>query len=388
MFTIIKTDKKSRARLGVLKTPHGVIRTPAYVIVATHAQVRALKPGDIKKTKTQVVIANTYHLWDSGNVHRRLGVRMPMMTDSGGFQVFSFGAAKEHGVGKVLKQPVFRHLPKSKIKITEKGVYFTLDGRQRFLSPELSIAIQEKLGADIIFAFDECTSPLHPYDYNKKAMERTHRWAVRCLLAHRSLGEGGKAKKRKDQLLFGIIQGGRFNKLRAQSAKFIGSLPFGGFGIGGSFGQDEMVRALGAVVPHLPEGKPRHLLGIGRIEDIFNAVESGIDTFDCVIPTREARHARIWTARGPYDIRKSRYRTSKTLLEPGCKCPICSKGVSRSRMRALFKTKNPDAGRFATLHNVWFFNRLMEKIREALARGRFTEFKRAYIRQMSAPTRR
>lgn len=376
-FEILKKDPKSRARLGVLTTPHGTIQTPSYVIVGTHAQVKCLKPSDIKRTKTQLVISNTFHLWDKALankkdehlVHTMLGSKVPVMTDSGGFQVFSFGAAKEHKVGKVLKQPVKKTAVKSDIKITEKGVTFSYDGKKRFLSPEDSIAIQEKIGADIIFAFDECTSPLHPFGYNKSAMERTHRWAVRCL----------KARKRTDQWMYGIVQGGRFKQLRIKSAKTIGAMPFEGFGIGGSFSKDEMIATVQAIVPHLPEEKPRHLLGIGRIEDIFSAVENGMDTFDCVIPTREARHARLWTSKGAIDIRKAIFKKDKKRIDSGCACPACTM-VSRATLHELFKTKDPQAGRYATLHNIWFFNSLVEQMRNAISKGTFLEFKKKYLK--------
>jgi queuine tRNA-ribosyltransferase len=378
-FKILKKDSKSQARLGVLKTPHGTIKTPSYVIVGTHAQVKCLKPSDIKKTKTQVVISNTFHLWDKALknrkdkhlVHTMLGSTIPVMTDSGGFQVFSFGAAKEHNVGKVLKQPVKKTAVKSEITITEKGVTFRYDEEKRFMSPEDSIAIQEKIGADIIFAFDECTSPLHPFTYNKTAMERTHRWAMRCL----------KARTRKDQWMYGIVQGGRFKQLRVRSAKAIAAMPFEGFGIGGSFGKNEMIATVKAIVPYLPEGKPRHLLGIGRIEDIFAAVENGMDTFDCVIPTREARHARLWTAKGAIDIRKAVFKNDKKRIDAGCTCQACD-ATTRAKLHALFKAKHPDAGRLATIHNVWFFNFLVERMRNAIARGRFLQFKKSYLKSL------
>jgi len=420
-FKILKKDSKTKARLGVLRTSHGTVRTPSYVMVATHAKIKALESSDIKKTKTQIVIANTYHLWDpallekSGTsdkksfVLRRLGTTLPTMTDSGGFQVFSFGAAKEHNVGKVLARGKRKPGEKSAIRITEKGVYFTLDGQKRFLGPELSIEIQEKLGADIIFAFDECTSPLHSFAYNKQAVERTHRWAVRCLKAFhkvKTLDEigGGRSEQSRQQgrsergrkgasaaqsrsevgqLLFGIVQGGRSPRLRKQSAKYIGSLPFGGFGIGGSFGENEMGDTLKTVVPHLPEEKPRHLLGIGRIKDIFIAVENGIDLLDCVIPTREARHGRLWTNKGAYDIRKGKYRNNKYSLETGCGCPACKK-ITRSQLHAWFKTKNPLAGRYASIHNIWFFNTLLDKIRASLVTGRFNQFKQRYLARLSS----
>lgn len=379
-FRILQKDKKTRARLGLLKTAHGTIKTPSYVMVATHANIRTLEPKDLKKLGIQVVISNTYHLWDKGLkskkrrgdvAHKLLGTKLPMMTDSGGFQVFSFGAAREHNVGKVLVRDRRKPGEKSLIKIKEKGVYFTVDGQVRFLSPELSMEIQEKLGADIIFAFDECTSPLHSFKHNKEAMERTFRWAQRCLKAH----------QRDDQMLFGIVQGGRFNALRKKSAKQISSLPFDGFGIGGSYGKDEMIEKLQIVIPELPDEKPRHLLGIGRVEDIFNAIESGVDLFDCVIPTREGRHGKIWTDDGTYDIRRGKYKTQTRPLEKGCTCFVCKKEIPQSIIHTLFRAKDPLAGRYATLHNITYFNRLVGQIRDAIKQGKFSQFKKSYLKK-------
>jgi queuine tRNA-ribosyltransferase len=359
-FSITKTSRVGRARLGLLKTSHGNVRTPAYVIVATHAAIRTLKPSDIKKTKTQMVISNTYHLWDRKNVHKKLGVRMPMMTDSGGFQVFSLGAAREQGVGKVLKRNEKSRVKSEKfysgVRITEKGVHFKVDDKKRFISPETSIAAQERLGANLIFAFDECTSPLHPYTYNKAAMERTHRWAKRCLAA----------RTRKDQMMLGIVQGGRFKSLRTKSAKVLAVMPFDGYGICGSFGKDEMRKTLEWVIPHLPGEKFRHLLGIGSVADIFTAVESGVDTFDCVIPTREARHGKIYTDYGPVDVRKK------------------SAAKQFPAMHRLFRAHDLRAGRLATLHNVRWFNRLLENIRAALADGSYRRFKREFLTRFSS----
>ena len=249
------------------------------------------KPTDIKKTGAQN--RHRKHLPSLGSGTKLVSHHSPFANPQktrnhapnhdrlGGFQVFSFGAAKEQGVGKVLRQPVQRTTPVSRVRITEKGVHFQVDGRKRFLSPELSMDIQERLAADIIFAFDECTSPLHPHAYTKTSMERTHRWAARSLKAH----------QRKNQMLYGIVQGGRFQSLRKKSAKTIGAMPFDGFGIGGRFfGKNEMVKTLASVVPHLPEEKPRHLLGIGTVPDIFAAVEAGIDTFDS-----SSRHEKLVT---------------------------------------------------------------------------------------------
>lgn len=381
--------------MGVLSTPHGKVLTPSYVIVATEGEIKCLKPSDIKRTKTQIIIANTYHLWDKipkefsisksqfpknlkkSFIIKKIGVNMPTMTDSGGFQVFSLGFKKK--VGKILNNANLRmyanaankEIRRQNIKITSKGVYFYADGKKKFLGPEISIKLQEKINADIIFAFDECTSPLDNFKYNQKALERTHRWAKECLAI----------KNKKSQLLFGIVQGGVYKSLRQKSAKFIGSLPFDGFGIGGSFGEDEMVKTLKWMMPHLPEGKPKHLLGIGKIRDIFNAVENGIDLFDCVIPTREARHGRLWTAHGPIDIKKSKYAKDDNALAKNCLCPVCSKNLTRSHLHKLFKNpaKINEGKRYATLHNVWFFNDLLEKIRDSIAKNKFSQFKKGFL---------
>src|SRR3989344_3035499 len=376
MFKILKKDKYSKARLGLLTTPHGTVRTPSYVMVGTYGQVRNLSPADIKKTKTQIIIANTYHLWNKAlkskfKIRKRLGT-IPTMTDSGGFQVFSLAFGLEKGVKKIFPNQLdkAKKLERKNIKITEKGVYFLLDGRRRFLGPELSIKIQEKLGADIIFAFDELTYLLDNYQYTKKSLERTHRWALTCIKKH----------KNKKQMLFGITQGGPFKNLRVRGAKFIGSLPFDGFGIGGSFGKKEMVDVLKWTIPYLPEGKPRHLLGVGKVEDIFGAVENGIDTFDCVIPTREARHGRLYTRNGTIDIRRGYYSKDKKVIEADCKCPTCKAKTPRHKIRRLLKSHDFDEGsagqRYCLIHNMWFFNNLVEKIRDSISKGKFKEFKK------------
>ena len=414
MFKIIKKDNRTNARLGVLSTPHGKIETPSYVIVATHAEVKCLKPSDIKKTKTQVVICNTYHLWNKAlkiknsklKIQGILGAKIPVMTDSGGFQVFSLGFGMDNKIGKILK-PVDKRLAKSfihrreNVKITDQGVCFKwrsptpstsggLQGTWKFLSPEISMQIQKKLGADIIFAFDECTSPLDGFDYNKKALERTHAWA-QASLKFKVKSEKLSGKR---QFLFGIVQGGRFKSLRIKSAKYIASLPFDGIGIGGSFGKDEMIKTIKWVIPHLPKEKPRHLLGIGKIADIFNAVEQGIDLLDCVIPTREARHGRIYTKTGHFDISKfprPRFSSAEggrnidTPLERGCKCPTCLSGMTRVRLRELFKSaqliRQARGKRYATIHNIWFFNNLLEEIRKSIKIGKFKQLKNRLLKQ-------
>ncbi|MEK7514781.1 MAG: tRNA guanosine(34) transglycosylase Tgt [Patescibacteria group bacterium] len=392
-FTITAHDHHSKARVGMLTTPHGIVETPAYVIVGTRGFVRALKPTDIAKTNTHLIIANAYHLWDAALTRpstknstfltRSLKQSIPTMTDSGGFQVFSFGAAREHNVGKVLERPRRAVGEKSAVIITEEGVAFTdPTGKERTLTPELSMQIQEAIGADMIFAFDECTSPLHNRVHTRDAMHRTHRWLQRCLT------EKITRPLMERQMIYGIVQGGRFQDLRAQSARHVGSTAVDGIGIGGSFGKEEMRATLDAIMPHLPEEKPRHLLGIGRIEDIFDAVAAGVDTFDCVIPTREARHGRIWTTDGPIDIRSARWRASTARLSPRCTCPACVIGTTRSTLCALFRldthfpATESQAQRLATMHNIWFFQKLVTDMRTAIRKGTFTQFQKRYLARL------
>ncbi|MEK7093803.1 MAG: tRNA guanosine(34) transglycosylase Tgt [Patescibacteria group bacterium] len=385
MFKILKESSRSNARLGVIETPHGIIETPAYTIVGTHAEVRCLTPLDLEATKTQLIIANTYHLWrelgDEGlasypGLHEAMGWSHPIMTDSGGFQVFSLGVAREQGIGKVKKLNETVNWPGDNlVRVTDSGVYFMEDGEEQYLDAELSMRIQEQLGADIIVAFDEPTSPLHDHEYTKQSLIRTHRWAERSLEA-----------KVSKQLIYGVIQGGAFPDLRKESAEFIGALPFDGFAIGGAFGDSfgskktQMLTELESSIPYLPKDRPRHLLGIGRVEDLFLGVEAGIDTFDCVIPTREARHGSVWTRQGRFDLKKSIFEDDDRPLDEACDCPVCLSGdVNRHTLRKLFKDKNPRAGELATVHNVYFFNNLMAEIREAIKNDSLGELKKQYL---------
>lgn len=390
-FKILKKDSKTKARLGVLSTPHGTIKTPSYVFVGTYGRFLHLSPADLKKTGTQIVIANTFHLWHKalknklreGFIHKSFGVKIPIMTDSGGFQVLSLAFGDKNKIGKFmigdrdsgLRTGTFSATPaddsyvRSKIRITQKGVHFNYDGRKLFLGPELSMKLQRQIGADILFAFDHITSPLDDYDYNKKALELTNKWAKICLKEH---AKNQKDKKQK-QMLFGIVQGGIFPDLREQSAKAIGAMPFDGFGIGGSYTKEQIVNTLGHVIPYLPEEKPRHLLGVGKIPDIFEAIENGIDTFDCVIPTREARHGRLYTRAGHMDIRRGAYANDKKVIEKSCGCFTCSSKIPRSKIRELIKSQdkklNAQGQRWCLLHNMWFFNNLLKETRTALSRG-------------------
>ena len=374
-FKILKKSKKSNARLGVLKTSHGVVETPALVAVATQAVVKTLTSEEAKQAKSRILIANTFHLHlkpgeksvkSFGGLHKFMNWDRPLMTDSGGFQVFSLGFGRDHGVGKILKKKSQSSISAGdqpqKIKITSDGVLFNspIDGRKIFLGPKESIKIQQSLGADIIFAFDECTSPLADYEYTKKSLIKTHRWAKICL-------ENKPAK----QALFGITQGGKFKDLRIESAKFIGSLPFDGFGIGGEFGGDKntMIKMLDWTIKELPEEKPRHLLGIGHLEDIPKIIKSGVDTFDCIVPTHYARHGYAFTSEGRLDMSKSKLLKDKNPIDKKCSCFVCQ-NYSRGYIAHLLKAKEITPLKLLTFHNLYFFNSYIEKIRSDIKKGR------------------
>lgn len=395
MFKVLKKDPSSRARLGIIETPHGIVETPSYVVVGTRAKVRELSSQDLVRAKTQIIISNTYHMWqklgDKGlrkypGLHESMNWRRPLMTDSGGFQVFSLGFARELGGGKVADKGLLQqeNTPEENlVRVTEDGVYFQIGEKEEFFDAAKSIWIQEKLGADIILAFDEPTSPLHDYKYNKEALARTHRW-----------GEESLKAKTTDQKMYGIVQGGLFEDLRNESAKFVASLDFDGFALGGSFGSSfsapggpavgggginpKQFKEIDWMVPFLPKDKPRHLLGIGLVHDIFVGVSKGVDTFDCVVPTREGRHGHVYTSNGRIDLTKGKYNRDETLLCPECDCAVCIV-ITRGELYQLFRDKNPRAGYLASFHNIYFFNNLMAKIRQAIAEDKFEELKKQYV---------
>ena len=311
-FKIEKKLKNGLGRVGILKTPHGDVETPAFVVVGTKATVKALTPEQVRGLGAQAVLANTYHLYlepgeeivkKAGGLGKFMGWDGPTITDSGGFQVFSLGADFDKKIGKIRRDETVGIEANSKFSekrmaiIDENGVTFRShrDGSTHHFTPERSIEIQHAIGADIIFAFDECTSPDASREYQKEAMLRTHRWAARCLATHQPPTTNHQQPK---QTLFGVVQGGRFEDLRKESAKVIGKMDFDGFGIGGSFDKEDMNSAVRWVNEQLPQEKPRHLLGIGDPMDLFGAVENGCDLFDCVAPTREARNGSIYTKRG------------------------------------------------------------------------------------------
>jgi len=388
-FKLIK--KSGKARLAKYSTPHGAILTPAFIPVATKATVKTLDSNDVAEIGFTDLLANTYHLMlqpgsktvkKMGGIHKFMNWSGPIFTDSGGYQVFSLGKGISEGAYKVIKdkQQIPRNTNKqSLVKIIDDGVEFRshIDGHKIFMRPEDSIRIQEEIGADIIFVLDECTSPTDKIEYLEEALERTHTWAKRCITAHkRKYPRQGRDK----QALFGIVQGGENKRLREISAKYIGSLAFDGFGIGGSFGKAEMRKILDWTLPLLPELKPRHLLGIGLVEDIFDAVERGIDTFDCVEPTRIARHGTLLTKNGRIRILSAKYKEDKKSIEKDCDCKLC-KYYSRAYLHHLFKANEVLGMRLATIHNLKFMYKLMEDIRTSIKNNKFKTFKNQFLKK-------
>lgn len=417
-FSIEKKIKNSLGRAGVLKTSHGEIHTPAFVPVGTKASIKSLTPEQVKELGAEVILANTYHLYlqpgdelikEAGGLRKFMNWNGPMVTDSGGFQVFSLGAAYGKEISKVIKitDPSLMiperfddsNAPRL-AKIGQDGVSFKshLDGSIHYITPEKSIQIQHNLGADIIFAFDECTSPAEDFKYQEEALERTHRWAERSLEHHKKLAQENTLRRSHSILegqdqsgrsedsyeyspaLFGIVQGGRNEELRKRSARFIGGLDFDGFGVGGSFEKADMSSAVKWVNEILPEGKPRHLLGIGEPEDLFMGIENGVDLFDCVAPTRLGRNGTLYTKTGKIIIMNNQFRNDFKPIEEDCDCFSC-KNYTRAYIAHLFHGKEMLAGTLASIHNLYFIVNLVKKIRQSILDDRFFEFKDEFLRE-------
>ncbi|MCF0108670.1 MAG: tRNA guanosine(34) transglycosylase Tgt [Erysipelotrichaceae bacterium] len=358
-FEIKHTCAQSGARAGILHTPHGDVETPMFMPVGTLATVKFLSPEEIKEIGSGVILANTYHLWlrpgediidQAGGVQKFMNYQGPMLTDSGGFQVFSLADAR---------------------KIKEDGVTFKshLDGSTLFLSPEKSIQIQNKIGADIIMSFDECIPYPATYDYAKQSMERTLRWARRGLDAH---------EKKDTQALFGIVQGGEYPDLREQCAKELVKMDFPGYAIGGtSVGEDKktMYEMIDMSVKFLPEDKPRYLMGVGAVNDLLEGVLRNIDMFDCVLPTRIARHGTLMTSEGRINIKKAIYKDDFRPLDPKCDCYTC-RNFTRAYLNHLFRCEEGLGNRLLSIHNLRFLIHLMEEARRAIYEDRFLDFKK------------
>jgi len=404
-FKIVKKLPEGRlGRAGVLTTPHGIINTPAFVTVGTKATVKSVTPEQVKDLGAEVVLANTYHLYlepgeeileKAGGLGKFMNWSGPTMTDSGGFQVFSLGAAYGKSVSKIYSESrkVFEGediktedgmTNLALAKIDEDGVNFksVIDGSLHRFTPERSIEIQHAIGADMIFAFDECVSPEASYEYQKEAMERTHRWATRCLENHRELKVSSKKLKggtENQQALFGIVQGGRFEDLRKESARVVGAMEFDGFGIGGSFDKKDMGTAVKWVNEILPEEKPRHLLGIGEPLDLFGAIEEGSDLFDCVSPTRRARNGSLYTSAGLINIFNAKFTADFSPIEKDCACYTC-RNYTRGYLAHLFRSKEIFANTLATIHNLYFIVNLVKRIRQSILDENFSEFKEGFLR--------
>lgn len=407
-FLIETTDKSSRARAGTLTTLHGTISTPAFVPVGTKADVKGVLPESLKAMGAQVVLANTYHLYlqpgekiveDAGGLGKFMNWSGPTMTDSGGFQVFSLGSAfgktitkiatgeemaREQGVATYDDEIASQHGQLA--IIDDEGVTFTShhDGSLHRFTPERSVEIQHALGADMFFAFDECTAPTESYEYQREAMERTHKWAERSLKAHQR-----NLEAKKKQALFGIIQGGRYEDLRKESAIAIASMDFDGFGIGGSFSKEDMQGALQAAIPHLPAEKPRHFLGIGEPEDILTGIAEGMDLFDCVAATRLGRHGTIYTRTGPIALKKELYRADYTSLlgdsdgdsiDSEIKTIAGTEGFTRAYVSHLLRSNEILGQTIASMHNLGFIIQLVDGARKAILDGTFTDYRENFLR--------
>lgn len=374
----------AQGRAGVISTPHGEIKTPAFIVVGTKATVKALTPEQLLEyVSPEAVLANTYHLYlepgeeimkGAGGLHRFMHWNGPTFTDSGGFQVFSlgagFGGGSKFGAAGDQIEDERAALRETLVKIDEEGVSFKsyIDGSSHRFTPERSMEIQHAIGADIMFAFDECPSPSTTKEYQREAMERTHRWAERSLTHH-------KASKSADtQALFGIVQGGKFEDLREESAKMIGGMGFDGFGIGGSYTKEDFKTVLPKVSAILPEGKPRHLLGIGEPLDLLMGIEHGMDTFDCVAPTRIARNGMLYTKHGLINIFNSKHRNDFSPIDPETPS-YTSLNYTRAYLAHLFRSKEMLGATLASIHNLYFIVNLVKDAREALLEGRFAAFR-------------
>lgn len=360
-YTLVHKDQKTNARRGILHTNHGDYATPIFMPVGTRATVKTLSPEELKDIHSAVVLANTYHLWlrpgedivaKAGGLHKFMNYDGPILTDSGGFQVFSLAEKKN---------------------IKEEGVLFKshIDGRKLFLTPELSIQIQNKLDSDIAMSFDECPPYPVTYDYMKQSVERTIRWAKR----------GKDVHSNENQSLFGIVQGGEFEDLRNFSAKETVKLDFDGYSIGGtSVGEDKdtMYKMIDYAIKYLPEDKPRYLMGVGDPLDILEGVERGVDMFDCVLPTRIARHGNAFTRHGKLNIRNEKYKEDFTPIEDNCDCYAC-RHYTKAYIRHLMVCEETFGARLLSIHNLRFLIKLVEDIRENIEKDTFSEFKEQFI---------
>ena len=368
-YNLIKTEKNTKARLGTIKTNYGTVETPMFMPVGTKATVKGLSPEEVKETGAGIVLANTYHLWlrpgedivsKAGGLHKFMNYDGPILTDSGGFQVFSLAKNK-------------------KKDIKEEGVYFKshIDGKKLFLTPEKSIEIQNKLDSDIAMSFDECPPASASYEYLKNSVERTIRWAKRGKAVHSN----------KNQSLFGIVQGGAYEDLRKYSATETVKLDFDGYSIGGvandGESKEDMYKAIDYSIPYLPEDKVRYLMGVGEPIDIIEGVIRGVDIFDCVLPTRIARHGQAFTRGGKINLNNAKYKEDFTPIEEDCDCYAC-KHYTKAYIRHLLNQEEMLGGRLLSIHNIRFLIRLTEELREAIKEDRVLEYKEEFLKNYNS----
>ena len=367
-YELIKKDEGTGARAGVLHTPHGSFPTPIFMPVGTQATVKAVSPDELKDLGAGIILSNTYHLFlrpgmelvrEAGGLHKFMHWDRGILTDSGGFQVFSLGELR---------------------KITEEGVTFRshIDGSKQFLSPEISVEVQTALGSDIVMAFDECVPYPADYDYTKQSLDRTLRWAKRCK----------DAMTRDDQGLFGIVQGGMYKELRIESAETLVEMDFPGYAVGGlSVGEPKelMYEMLELSTEHLPQDKPRYLMGVGTPDCLVEGVARGIDMFDCVFPTRVARNGMAMTWTGRLVMKNKVFTHDHEVLEQGCGCYACRNGYTRAYIRHLVRAGEIFGLRLLTLHNLYFLQAFMRAMREAIVESRFAEFRRDFWAKYQLP---
>lgn len=392
IFTITTHDPQCRARTGIVRTAHGLVHTPVFMPVGTRATVKSLSPDEVRNHGAEIILGNTYHLYlqpghdliaRRGGLHRFMAWDGPILTDSGGFQVFSlvYGGIADEVKGR---RPTLPSAHPDMVKVTEDAVIFRsyIDGSRHVFTPERSIEAQHALGADIIVCFDELPPFRAGYDYTAQSMTRTHRWAERCLTFHQARNPA--LLPNAEQYLFGIVHGGVFPDLRRQSAEFIAELPFDGLCIGGSLGGDkrQMYDVVDMTTPHLPEGLPRHLLGVGDVDDLLEGVARGIDMFDCVSPTRLGRHGAALVRdreRGwKLNVSNAALREDDGPLQEGCSCSVC-RTFSRSYIHYLFRAKELLGIRLVSLHNVAFLLNLMADVRASITAGRFADLYREWL---------
>jgi queuine tRNA-ribosyltransferase len=395
-FQISNQIPGQRGRSGCIKTPHGEIRTPAFIPVGTKATVKSALPESVGELGAQAVLANAYHLYlqpgpdtvdEAGGLGKFMNWGRPSFTDSGGFQVMSLGV----GFKKVIdmtgdslnSDDLIAEKRERLAQVDDDGVTFKshLDGSMHRFSPEISMQVQHKIGADIIFAFDELTTLHNTRKYQEDSLERTRLWAIRCLDEHKRLTD--ERTHRPYQALFGILQGAQYEDLRRKAAKDLGSMSssgieFDGFGIGGALDKSKLGTIIGWAVDELPEQKPRHLLGIGEPADLFAGVENGADTFDCVAPTREARTSAVYSPTGRFNVSGSAYRRDFSPIDSSCDCYTC-KNYSRAYLNHLFRAKEILGPTLATIHNLFFIVKLVDRMRIAIEHGDFPSFKEDFL---------